>query len=230
MEYDSDMRCAAPSRLKRILALLVRAYGRPVWRRWGRAVPVLVETILSQNTSDKNSSAGFAQLRRRFPTWEALADAPTDAVARCIRVSGLSRIKAPRIQGILRGIRQERGTISLEFLRRRPPEEAMAYLRAFPGVGPKTASCVLLFSLGLPVFPVDTHIHRIAIRLGLVPPGATADDVQETLTPRLAPADRYAMHVLLITHGRRTCTARSPRCEWCDLVRLCPSAKNKVVK
>jgi endonuclease-3 len=153
-----------------------------------------------------------------------VADAPTGEVEECIRVSGLSRIKAPRIQKILRQILDQRrhANPSLEFLRDLDVEEADRYLQSFDGVGPKTAACVLLFSFNMPVFPVDTHIHRIAIRLGLVPAKSSADDVQRLLTPMIAPGDRYAMHILLIAHGRKTCRAQSPKCEWCDLRIHCP--------
>ena len=209
-------------KLRDALRLLRRAYGRRRRTCWGRAVDVLVETILSQNTSDVNSSAGYRQLRRQFRTWGAVADAPVGEIERCIRISGLSRIKAPRIREVLRQVREAHGGISLDFLRGRKASEALAYLRQFKGVGAKTASCVLLFSFGMPIFPVDTHIHRIAIRLSLVGRRATAEKVQEVLTPLIAPRDRYEMHVLLITHGRETCRARNPRCPWCDLIDLCP--------
>jgi endonuclease-3 len=243
-------------KLQEVLALLSTAFGRPRWKCWGRALDVLVETILSQNTSNANSSAGYRQLRRRFRTWNAVADAPTGEVEECIRVSGLSRIKAPRIQKILRQIAdpgwhgdvvcrhamwhpqvrlgvsgiaratktppRRLGGATLEFLRDLDVEQADRYLQSFEGVGPKTAACVLLFSFHMPIFPVDTHIHRIAIRLGLVPAKSSAADVQRLLTPMIAPRDRYAMHILLIAHGRKTCRAQSPKCEWCDLRQICP--------
>lgn len=208
-----------------MLQLLAKAYGRPKWNSWGKALDVLVETILSQNTSNANSSAGYKQLRRAFANWNAAADAPVGEVERAIRVSGLSRIKAPRIQQILRQVRQRQrgdGDISLEYLAAMPPEEAFVHLMEFDGVGPKTAACVLLFSFHMPIFPVDTHIHRIAIRLGLLKADVSAVEAQEQLTPMIPPADRYAMHILLITHGRKVCKARNPQCSWCDLIDLCP--------
>jgi endonuclease-3 len=208
----------------RVLRLLQRAYGNRPWRQWGDPVSILVETVLSQNTSDVNSSAGYRQLRRRFRSWGAVAGAPVAEVEKCIRVSGLSRIKAPRIQAILRRIRRDRGRLSLEFLRHKGPQAATEYLRSFPGVGPKTAACVLLFSLRKAVFPVDTHILRIGKRLGWLAPSASAQKAQEALTPLIPPRRRYAMHVLLIEHGRKTCRARSPRCSWCPLLALCPQA------
>jgi len=216
-----------------LLTILRQMHGSAPWRCWGKAVDVLVETILSQNTSNANSQAGYKQLRRRFRTWSAVADAPVEEVALAIRVSGLSNIKAPRIQTILRQIRQANGTppratragtISLEFLRELPPREAWRRLMAFHGVGPKTAACVLLFSFGMPIFPVDTHIARIAVRLGLVPPNTSPETCQDLLEPRIPPEDRYEMHVLLIAHGRKTCRAISPKCDWCDLADRCPSS------
>src|SRR5689334_12065971 len=180
-----------PGSMSRLLRLLEGAYGPRPLQHWGKAVPVLVETILSQNTSNANSAAGYRILRRTFKTWDAVANAATADVERAIRISGLSNLKAPRIQAILRQIRERHGKIDLEFLKERPPAEAMAYLRAFRGVGPKTANCVLLFSFGMPVFPVDTHIHQLAIRLGLIPETATAEAAHELL----APADRYPLHV-----------------------------------
>jgi endonuclease-3 len=212
-------------KLQEVLTSLTAALGRRRWKCWGRALDVLVETVLSQNTSNANSSAGYRQLRRRFRTWNAVADAPTGEVEECIRISGLSRIKAPRIQKILRQIADQRRHATLEFLRDLDVEQANQYLQSFDGVGPKTAACVLMFSFNMPIFPVDTHIHRIAIRLGLVPARSSAADVQRILTPMIAPGDRYAMHILLIAHGRKTCSARSPKCEWCGLFDLCPHGR-----
>jgi endonuclease III len=211
-----------------ILSLLRGAYGPRPLRCWGDGVSVLVDTILSQNTSAANSDAGYRQLRRRFRSWKQVADAPVGDVERCIRVSGLSNLKAPRIQSILRKIRAERGKIDLQFLDELEDEAAYAYLRAFPGVGPKTACCTLLFAFGKALFPVDTHIHRIARRLGLVPPKATAEQTQELLTPRIDPKDRYETHVLLIEHGRKTCRAINPRCDDCVLLKLCPYGRQRI--
>src|SRR5687767_12962407 len=205
-----------------ILKRLRRAYGPRPWRCWGKGVDVLVDTILSQNTSAKNSDAGYRQLRRRFRSWNQVADAPTADVERHIRVSGLSNIKAPRIQGILQQIKSDRGRIDLQFLSELDEQAAYEYLTRFKGVGPKTANCVLLFAFGHSVFPVDTHIHRIARRLGLIGPKVTAEQAHELLKPMIRPPDRYEMHVLLIEHGRRTCRAINPLCGECALVRTCP--------
>jgi endonuclease-3 len=217
-----------PATFSRILKRLEGVYGPRPLRRWGKAVPVLVETILSQNTSNRNSAAGFRILRRTFKTWDDVADAPVEEVERAIRISGLSNIKAPRIQAILRQIREAHGTIDLEFLKRSTPAEAMAYLRAFTGVGPKTANCVLLFSFGMPLFPVDTHIHRLAIRLGLIPAKATAEQAHDLLSEVIRPDERYPLHVLLIEHGRKVCKPRNPRCEECVLLKLCPTGRARI--
>lgn len=224
------MPAPTPRPMSHVRRLLESAYGPRPLKRWGRAVPVLVETILSQNTSNANSAAGYRILRRTFKTWDAVADAPTADVERAIRISGLSNIKAPRIQAILRQIRDAHGKIDLEFLKDRSPEEAKAYLRTFVGVGPKTANCVLLFSFGMPVFPVDTHIHRLALRLGLIPPNATADQAHDHLAPAIAPADRYPLHVLLIEHGRAICKPANPRCPQCVLLKLCLTGRARVVQ
>ena len=213
--------------MRRVLALLRRAYGPRPPRCWGDGVSVLVDTILSQNTSAANSDAGYRQLRRRFPSWKQVAAAPVEDVERCIRVSGLSNLKAPRIQGILRRIKAERGKFDLQFLNDLEDDAAYAYLRSFPGVGPKTACCTLLFAFGKALFPVDTHIHRIARRLGLVPPRATAEQTQELLTPKIKPHDRYETHVLLIEHGRKTCKAINPRCAVCPLLDVCPYGQQR---
>jgi endonuclease-3 len=213
------------AKLKRILKLLTEGYGPRPWKCWGKGVDVLVDTILSQNTSNKNSDAGYRKLRRRFRSWNQVADAPVEEVEKCIRISGLSRIKAPRIQQILRQIKKAQGKIDLQFLNERTDEEAFQYLRSFKGVGPKTAACTLLFAFSKAVFPVDTHIHRIARRLGIVGEKVSAEGAQETLTPLIAPEDRYAMHVLLIEHGRKRCVAINPKCDQCVLRRMCPSAR-----
>jgi len=209
--------------LARVLPLLRREYGPRPYRPGGSAVGELVGTILSQNTSGANASAGFRQLWRRFRCFSGVADAPVGEIEKCIRVAGLSRIKAPRIRRILRQIRVRGGgrQVSLEFLRPMPVEEATRYLLGFNGVGAKTAACVLLFAFGRRVFPVDTHILRIAQRLGVLAAGTSAEKAQEILTPLIRPAGRYEMHVLLITHGRRTCRARNPRCELCPLLKMC---------
>lgn len=223
MKPPSDRRTA-----RRILTRLRTYYGPRPWKCEGDGVSVLVDTILSQNTSAANSTAGYRQLRRRFRSWTQVADAPVEEVERHIRVSGLSRQKAPRIQSILRQIRDERGKIDLQHLRDLDDDAALDYLLRFNGVGPKTAHCTLLFAFGKAVFPVDTHIHRIARRLVLIPAAASAEDAHALLKPMIPPGDRYEMHVLLIEHGRKTCRAINPRCADCPLLAMCPYGKQRV--
>jgi endonuclease-3 len=185
----------------------------------------LIATILSQNTSDRNSDAAFAELRRRFPDWDAVRRAPVAAIVRAIHSAGLARRKAPRLKAILRQIHRQRGELSLDFLRTLPAAEGLRYLRRFVGVGPKTAACVLLFACGKPVLPVDTHVHRVSRRLGLIGPRTTAEQAHEALA-RLVPPDRVLeFHIQLIRHGRRTCTARDPRCTDCVLLDGCPAGQ-----
>lgn len=204
--------------------LLLDEYGD---RPWHPRDPVasLVNTILSQNTNDVNRDVAFERLRERFPTWEAVRDAPEEEIIEAIRPAGLGPTKGPRIQGALRTITEERREgeveteteIELDFLREMELEEARGWLLDIPGVGPKTAAIVLLFALGKPAFPVDTHVHRVSERLGLIPEGtsrAKAHDVLEEITPEEI---YYAFHLNLIAHGRAICHARNPECERCFL-------------
>jgi endonuclease III len=200
-----------------IVDRLEAAYGKAVLRTRRPALDELVLTILSQNTSDRNSEHAYARMRERFPTWEDVRDAPETELVEALRPGGLAVQKAPRIQAVLRDLDR----LDLEWLGGLPADEAMRWLVALPGVGPKTASCVLLFSLDVPVMPVDTHIHRIALRVGLVPAGTTADAAHALLTEMTPPDRMLEAHLLLIRHGRTTCTARRPRCEECVLLDLC---------
>jgi endonuclease III len=183
-----------------------------------------VLTVLSQNTSDVNRDRAFAALRERFPTWDALAGARVEDVADAIRPGGLSQIKAPRILAILREIRDRDGSLDLAWMRDAPDDEVAAYLTSLPGVGPKTAACVLAFSLGRPVIPVDTHVHRVAGRLGWIPPGTDANRAHDLLAAVVPPKLRVSMHVALIRLGREICKPARPRCEDCPLNDLCPTA------
>jgi endonuclease-3 len=214
-------RNAKTRQVAEVLDRLQGEYGRPERRRADNGVDCLVATILSQNTSRSNSRAGFARLSERFDGWDAVADAPVEQIAEAIRVSGLGRTKAPRIRRILRSIRRDRGTIDLEHLGQADPDQAFEYLLAFEGVGPKTAWCVLLFGFGMDVLPVDTHIHRIAIRLGWIEPNISAEAAHDLLGPLVPDGRRYDLHVLLIQHGRTTCKARNARCGVCCLTDLC---------
>jgi endonuclease-3 len=210
-----------------ILDRLRARYGPPQTHRRLPPLDELVLTILSQNTSDRNCERAYSSLRERFPTWEQVRDAPTAELERVLRPGGLAARKAPRIQAVLREL-SAGGPPQLEWLAGLAPADAIARLVELPGVGPKTASCVLLFSLGVPVMPVDTHVHRVARRLGVIPPGMGAGPAHELLTA-LVPAKRILeAHLLLIRHGRTTCTARRPRCGGCVLLDLCPYGRLEV--
>jgi endonuclease-3 len=200
---------------------LLEAYGEPRWRQPLPPLDELVSTILSQNTNDANRDRAFERLRRRFPTWEQVRDAPLPEVIAAIRTAGLANQKGPRIQKALRRISAEQGALELDFLADLPLEEARAWLMSLDGVGPKTAAIVLLFSLGRPAFPVDTHVHRVSQRLGLI--GARVGAAQaHTLLEALLPPDwYYAWHLNVIRHGRRVCHARRPKCTECILNELC---------
>lgn len=211
-------------RIRSITARLEKAYGPRRWQRSDGPVEELIATILSQNTSDVNSSAAYEELTRRFRDWDAVADAPPQRVADAIRSGGLADQKTATIQRALRQIRQDFGKITLEALAKWPVQRAVDYLTGIRGIGPKTAACVMMFSLGLPVLPVDTHIHRLAFRLGLVSAKVTAVQTQEILQETCPPNLVYAIHVLMIMHGRRTCRAQRPKCGECVLADLCPSA------
>lgn len=183
----------------------------------------LILTILSQNTNDRNRDRAWNTLRDRFPTWEQVLAAPREQIERAIRVGGLSSIKSGRIKQLLAAIREERGELSLDFLAQMPPEQARSYLLGITGVGMKTASCVLLFSLGQPAFPVDTHVLRVGKRLGLLDPRndmQTAPLVMEQVVP---PERMLPLHLNLIEHGRAICRPR-PLCQRCLLSDICPSA------
>lgn len=184
-------------------------------------VSTLVHTILSQNTSDTNSRRAFKRLRARFASWAATRDARVDAVVDAIRPAGLGALKAPRIQAALRRITAERGTLSLDFLRRWPVGRAKTWLRSLDGVGPKTAAIVLVFGLGKPAFAVDTHVYRVGRRLGIIPRETSVEEAHPWMEALGRPQRYGAFHLLLVRHGREICKAGRPRCEICPLRRLC---------
>ena len=200
---------------------LLTFYGHPVWRNPLPPVDELVSTILSQNTNDTNRDRAFEALRARFPTWKEVRDAPQEEVVEAIRSAGLANQKGPRIQNVLREITDERGEISLDFLEDLSPEEASDWLMQFKGVGPKTASIVLLFSLGKPAFPVDTHIYRVSGRIGLRPAQMNVEKAHELLAKLFPPDAYYAAHLNIIRLGREICQARRPICSNCPLQNLC---------
>ena len=200
---------------------LLDFYGTPTWRNPLPAVDELVSTILSQNTNDTNRDRAFEALRRAFPTWEAVRDAEPQAVVAAIRPAGLANQKGPRIQQVLREITAQRGALNLDFLAELTPTEGRTWLLQFKGVGPKTAAIVLLFSLGKPAFPVDTHIYRVTGRIGLRPAQMSVEQAHEFLEGLLPPQAYYAAHLNLIRLGREVCQARKPDCPRCPLRAWC---------
>ncbi|MGH2724316.1 MAG: endonuclease III domain-containing protein [Actinomycetota bacterium] len=213
-------------------AATVREVHRRLRRRHGplgaprRLDPLeeLIVTILSQNTSDVNRDRAYAAMRRRYPTWEALAEAPVTDLTEAIRPGGLANTKAPRLLAVLRDIRDREGGFDLSWMHTATDERVTEYLLSLPGVGPKTAACVLAFSLRRPALPVDTHVHRVATRLGFLPPGMPAPRAHDVLAEIVPPPLRVEMHVALIRHGRTLCRAGRPLCERCPLQDLCPTA------
>ena len=183
----------------------------------------LVLTVLSQNTSDTNRDRAFTGLKERFATWDDVWGARSEQLADAIRPGGIANVKAKRIMAILDEIRRREGKLSLARLKKMTDEEVTHYLAELPGVGPKTIACVLVFSLGRPAFPIDTHVHRIAGRLGWIDRKLSADKAHQALSPRVPPEIRYDLHVALIDHGRTVCIARDPRCTQCVLLDLCPA-------
>jgi endonuclease-3 len=213
----SDLRAKA----LRVHELLIERYGESVLRDTLDPLSELVLTILSQNTADTNSGRAYDSLRERFPTWEAVLEADPRDLAQAIHIGGLANIKAPRIQRILRQLQDEHSALQLDFLGPMSVEEARGYLLSLPGVGPKTAACVLLFALRKPVFPVDTHVHRVTRRIGLAPARATPEKVGLLLEELLPEAVFFPFHVNLIRHGRAICRASKPRCEVCPVAQEC---------
>lgn len=190
----------------------------------GPPMPVidqLIGTILSQHTSDANSSRAFDSLRRRFPSWEQVADAPVEEIADAIRSGGLAELKAPRIKRVPGTIEQQEGSLDLKRLDDMDDQAVADYLLSLHGVGPKTAACVLAFSMGRAAFPIDTHVHRILRRLGWIDEKASAEVAHQVVTPVVPPEIRYPLHVALIGHGRRICRAQRPRCTECVVIDLC---------
>jgi endonuclease-3 len=209
--------------VKQIIKLLSKEYGEKRWHRRQSPIEVLVQTILSQNTSDRNSGRAFEQLLASFGSWEDMADASVGEISHSIKAGGLGEIKARYIKQALEEIRRRRGGFEIGFLGKLPVDEARDWLRQLPGVGMKTASVVLLFSLGMPALPVDTHVSRVTKRLGLIDSKVSIGKAHILLEGLVPLKDIYQFHVLLIEHGRKVCKAQRPRCRECVLGRLCPS-------
>jgi len=212
-------RKALRNKLRSVDRLLEKEYGVPKHRRID-PLDELILTILSQNTNDRNRDRAYTAMRQAFPTWEAVMNAPRARLEKVLKPGGLAKTKSGRIQKILRSIAQ-RGSLNLNYLRRLPTEEVEKTLESFDGVGPKTARCVLLFSLGREAFPIDTHIFRVLKRLGVIPQGMSAGKAHEYV-PQLVPDCRsYVLHLNLIAHGKTVCHARNPACSSCIIRRYC---------
>jgi endonuclease III len=223
----ADWRPPTLARVRAISARLREIYGVPLMAPHGDPLAELVLTVLSQSTNDRNRDVAFLRLRQRLGSWEAVRRAPLEVVEEAIRPGGISKVKSVRIKAILDaiadGAQNPADPLSLEWLADAPLEQARDYLTSLPGVGRKTAACVLLFSWGLHDVPVDTHVSRVGMRLELLRPGAGFEELHDQMLAITAPGRELELHVNLLRHGRRTCHARSPACERCALARMCPS-------
>ncbi len=213
-----------PWSMDEIIALTEPLYGPAERPRGYDGIGELVYTILSQHTSDTNSIRAYASLRERLPSWDDIADADIGAIVDAIKIGGLAQVKAPRIQQVVRNVKALTGGYDLSFLSEMPLEEAKAWLWRLPGVGPKTVGCVLMFALDMPALPVDTHVYRVAKRLGLMDERVTADRSHDVLEAALRPEQRLPFHMYLINHGRQVCKAQRPLCRDCVLEPRCPSS------
>jgi endonuclease III len=218
----ADWTPPSPRRVRALRDRLRLVYGRPLAPPHGRPLDELILTVLSQSTSDRNRDVAFLRLRERFPDWSAVRDAPLDEVEAAIRPGGISKVKSERIQAILRALDDPP---SLDHLANMEVAAARDELCALPGVGRKTAACVLLFSFGMREVPVDTHVSRVGTRLGLFRPGAPFAELHDDMLAICPRGQELELHVNLLRHGRRTCTAQRPRCPECALRSSCPWAR-----
>ena len=223
------------ARVARIRDRLRLVYGIPCAPPHRHPIAELIHTVLSQSTNDRNRDVAYFGLRERFETWEEVRDAPVDAVEEAIRPGGISKVKSARIKAILtaiteqsppRGMDAVEGELSLDWLPSMSVPDAQEYLVNLPGVGRKTAACVLLFAFGMRDVPVDTHVSRVGTRLGLFRQGAPFEEMHDTMLELTPPGEELELHLNLLRHGRRTCHARRPECAACALMRMCPSAKD----
>ncbi len=235
----------APRRVRAVRDRLRLVYGIPLARAHGQPIAELILTVLSQSTNDRNRDVAYLGLRERFPTWEQVRDAPVQELERAIRPGGISTVKSARIKAILQAIGElgpphdsgagrdggpgevregARGELTLDWLAALSVADAQRSLCALPGVGRKTAACVLLFALGMRDVPVDTHVSRVATRLGLLRPGAPFEELHDAMLALTPSGRELELHLNLLRHGRRTCRARRPDCGGCALARMCPSA------
>jgi endonuclease-3 len=215
-------------RVRSVRDRLRLVYGIPLAKPHGHPIAELILTVLSQSTNDRNRDVAYLALRERFPddTWVAVRDAPVDEIEEAIRPGGISKIKSARIKSILQAITETARfhQLSLDWLPELSVPDAQAYLTSLPGVGRKTAACVLLFALGMRDIPVDTHVSRVGTRLELFRPKAPFDEMHDTMLEITPPGEELEFHLNLLRHGRRTCHARHPDCAGCALQRMCPSA------
>jgi len=225
----------ARRRVRAIRNRLRKVYGIPEAKPHGHPIAELILTVLSQSTNDRNRDVAYLALRERFPDWESVRDARVDEVEEAIRPGGISRVKSARIKSILRAVGEQArpdgapaptgpDALSLDWLGSLPVAEAQAYLCSLPGVGRKTAACVLLFAFGMRDVPVDTHVSRVGTRLGLLRPGAPFEELHDTMLELTPSGEELEFHLNLLRHGRRRCHARRPECRECALASLCPSA------
>jgi len=215
-------RAPRPARVARVRERLAEVYGVPVAGPHGHPIAELVLTVLSQSTNDRNRDVAYLRLRERFPVWEAVRDAPLEEIEEAIRPGGISKVKSARIQAILRAVGDP---LDLDWMADAPVSESQAYLCALPGVGRKTAACVLLFAFGLRDVPVDTHVSRVGMRLHLLRPKAPFEELHDAMLELTPPGAELELHVNLLRHGRRTCHSQRPACGACVLRRMCPSRR-----
>jgi endonuclease-3 len=215
----ADWRRPRADRIARLRERLLGVYGKPVERPHGDPIGELILTVLSQSTNDRNRDIAYLSLSDRFDAWEDVRDAPNALVEEAIRRGGISKVKSARIQAILEAIGEP---LSLDHLQHLPLRQAQDELCALPGVGRKTAACVLLFSFGMDDIPVDTHVSRVGTRLGLFRPGAPLEELHDAMLQLTPKGAAWEFHVNLLRHGRRTCAAQRPACDACALRSLCP--------
>jgi endonuclease-3 len=213
---------------REVVTKLAVLYGPSEWQPHHEPLAELVLTILSQHTSDTNSGRAFMRLKERFPAWEDVLAADESEIAAAIQVGGLAAQKAPRIKAALAEIAARNGSLDLENVRQMPVEEARKWLVSLNGVGPKTAACILLFSFGKPALPVDTHVYRVAKRLGLIPSEMNVEKAHAHLKALVPGKLHYAFHISLIKHGRRICRAQRPFCPQCPLKKRCPEGQRRL--
>jgi len=216
----------AEEKIRRVSELLKKEYGKHNFTARGDPLDVLVETILSQNTTDKNSARAFSNLKKTFPRWELVLKADLRSIQKVIRSGGLLRIKAKRIKHVLGEIKRRRGKLTLDFLKEMPADEAMEFLRSIEGIGPKTAAVLLLFRFNKSVMPLDTHNLRVTKRLGIIPQKMSPEKAHRFMNKLVPDDEKKSLHINFIIHGRKICKAQKPKCGVCVLNHLCSYYRN----